>query len=375
MAVVNDADVIVVGSRVAGSALAIRLAFRGRNVVLVDRATFPSDTMSTHCWGPEVNARFRDLQALDAVTAAGMEPILGLRMLYGDVAIEAHVWPFEGMNRGGSLRRVHLDKALLDHARETPGVDVVEGCRVDVVLEGETAVGVRGADLEIRAPLVVGADGMRSAVAAAVGATIEDSYPTQRFGYFAYWRGSTAPAGYLVQRFLGDDVITVQPCDDGLQILAVTRPLREFASFRRDYRRNYLETAASIAPDVWRWFKNASIEGRIQGTADVPGFHRRPFGQGWALIGDAWYHKDPITALGIGDALLEAELIAPAIDRHLEGDGEAMRDAYARLRIASDPWYEWTCSVATPAPLTERTRDYVRRIAADEQLCSRLINV
>jgi flavin-dependent dehydrogenase len=372
---VPDVDVVIVGARVAGSALAIRLGALGRRVLLVDRARFPSDTMSTHSWGPEVNGRLRALGALAAIEQAGMTPIRGLAIAYSDVRVASPLWPAGDDDRGGSLRRIHLDTALLGVARATPGVDVVEGERVDVEVAAGRIVGVRGARISASAALVVGADGMRSTVAAAVGAEFIDFYPTQRFGYFAYWRGADPPAAYLNQFFLGEEVVTVQPADDGLWILAVGLPVGRFAEFRADHRAAYAAAASTLAPEAWSWFASAEIEGKLQGSADLPSFHRVPHGDGWALVGDAWCHKDPITALGIGDALLHAELLAPAIDRLLAGDGTALATAYAELRARTDPWHAWTCSSATPSPLSERTRALMATIAASEELSGRMVNV
>jgi menaquinone-9 beta-reductase len=183
---IEDADVVVVGCRPAGASTAIVLAQHGRKVIALDRAKFPSDTMSTHLMTPTVVATVRRLGALDRVLATGAPPLHSFRMYAEDYEPECHYQTPEGIDYGISVRRPDFDAALVDTARET-GVDVWEGAKAvrpfwaGGRLAGLWAKTASGEDALVRARAVIGADGRRSTVAAWVGATEPyRKWPNQR---------------------------------------------------------------------------------------------------------------------------------------------------------------------------------------------------
>lgn len=108
-----------------------------------------------------------------------------------------------------------------------------------------------------------------------------------------------------------------------------------------------------LAPEFAERVRRGRREERFYGTADVPHYLRRSYGPGWALVGDAGYHKDPITAQGISDAFHAAELLSEAVDDGLSGRrplDTALADYRQRRDEAVRPMYDYTCELAALAP-------------------------
>jgi flavin-dependent dehydrogenase len=204
-------------------------------------------------------------------------------------------------------RRTVLDLLLVRAARKA-GVEVREGFTVEEVLvEGETVVGVRGhlkngKAAERRARIVVGADGQHSLVAKAVRAERYNEQPTLSVAYYAYWRGLPVERfeGYIRPR----RAFAVAPTSDGLTMGVINWPRADFEANQDDVEGHFMR-AVETAPALHARFRHATRESRFLGTPDLPNFFRKPYGPGWVLVGDAGYHKDPITAQGISDAFRE----------------------------------------------------------------------
>ena len=186
-------DAIVVGARCGGSPTAMLLARKGYRVLVVDRATFPSDTVSTHILHPLGVSALSRWGLLDRLTATGCPPIDTYAFDFG---------PFTIVGAPGTSqapvaycpRRTILDKLLVDAAAQS-GADVREGFAVDeVLIEDGRAVGIKGrskhgGSVTERAEVVVGADGRHSLVAKAVGPDRYDEKPALLAGYYTYWSG------------------------------------------------------------------------------------------------------------------------------------------------------------------------------------------
>ena len=142
------------------------------------------------------------------------------------------------------------------------------------------------------------------------------------------------------------------PTNDGLTCVVMGWPQAEFKANRKDVEGHYLR-AFDLAPEFAERIRGATRETRFVGTADLPNFFRTPYGPGWALVGDAGYHKDPITAFGISDAFRDAQALADALDDVFSGRrafGAALAD-YQRTRDeASLPIYGLTCEFAKIEP-------------------------
>ncbi|HEX2192755.1 MAG TPA: hypothetical protein VHH09_06135, partial [Acidimicrobiales bacterium] len=225
----------------------------------------------------------------------------------------------------------------------------------EVVSDGGRVTGIRGhaargASALERARVVVGADGRHSRVAAAVQAETYNERPAYEAVYYAYWSG--VPTDGFEVHIRPDRAMAALPTHDGLTLVLVGWPIAELEANRADVAGNYLKTL-ELVPEFAARVTGGRRETRLFGTGDLPGFFRRPYGPGWALVGDAGYHKDPCTAQGISDAFRDAELLAGALDDALSGRrpyDEAMA-AYQRLRDEHVlPMFELTCNLATMEP-------------------------
>lgn len=347
-------DVIVVGARCAGAPTAMLLARRGYRVLAVDRAAFPSDTVSTHViHAPGVGA-LRRWGLLEQVTATGCPPIETYSFDFGAFTIAGTPPPHDGHSTAYAPRRTVLDKILVDAASRA-GAEVRERFTVeDVVVEDGTVVGVRGhgeggAPVLERARVVIGADGRNSRVAGAVRPGQYHEKPMLQWSFYSYWSGLPVDGFEIVVR--PDRGWGALPTNDGLTLVVVGWPSAESGAFKADVETNFLRTL-ELAPEFAARVRAARREERFAGGA-VPNFFRTPYGPGWALVGDAGYTKDPITAQGISDAFRDAELCATAVDEAFAGGrpfDEAM-SAYQRRRDEQVlPIYEFTTGLATLAP-------------------------
>jgi 2-polyprenyl-6-methoxyphenol hydroxylase-like FAD-dependent oxidoreductase len=355
-------DVIIVGARCAGAPTAMLLANKGYRVLLVDRATFPSDTISTHIIHPPGVAALQRWGLLDRLAATGCPAITHYSFDFGPIKIKGSLQPYDGMSRAYCPRRTVLDYLLVE-AAVAAGAELRERFTVDeVIIEDGLVTGVRGHTARGRtvtepARTVVGADGRHSLVANAVRAPQYYERPTLAVAYYAYWSGLRAEAfeGYIrPHRAVG-----VAPTNDDLTMITVNWPRTEFAANRRDIE-GTCTRAFALAPELAERLLTATRETRFVGTGDLPNYFRRPYGPGWALVGDAGYHKDPLTAQGISDAFRDAEELVAALDSSLSGR-RGFNDAMARYQQARDqrvlPMYEFTCDLARlepPAPELQR---------------------
>lgn len=352
----NPYDAIIVGARCAGSPTAMLLARKGYRVLLVDRASFPSDTMSTLIIWPRGVACLQRWGLLERVTATGVPPATVKQTFDpGPFALTGSATPINGAAYGYAPRRTLLDKILVD-AAASAGAEVREGFSAqELVWDGDVVTGVRGRSRDGRevtetARIVIGADGMRSSVAGAVKAPSYNEYSPQSVAYYTFYSGlPTEGIEFYVRPDSGFGII---PTNDGLTLIIAGKPVREFHDYRSNIEGNFLAILAQ-APQVADRVAAARREGRFVGTADMPNFFRKPYGPGWALVGDAGHHKDSITAHGISDAFRDAELLTEAIDDGFSGR-TPLEEALARYEQQRNesaiPMYELTVQLASMAP-------------------------
>jgi flavin-dependent dehydrogenase len=339
-------------------------------VLALDRAHFPSDTVSTHFLWPRTTAALARWGLLDSLAATGCPLIETVNMHAGSVAFRGRPEPVDGTAAMYCPRRTVLDKLLVDAARDA-GAEVREGALVrDVIRDGGRIVGVRGDGVEERAAVVVGADGMTSGIADAVGAAMSPSHPSLTCGFYAYWSGVPTDGVEFYVR-AGRDIL-VFPTHDGLTCVWVGRANEQWASYRADIEGQYL---AGLDEAVLARVHRGRRETPFKGTHRLPNFYRDCAGPGWALVGDAAYHRDPLTGMGIGDAFLGAELLAEAIDRGLGGDLDSALKGYQEtLREKTAAVFEYTLMSAAlkdPEPQARLNR----AIAADPDLAQLFMNV
>ena len=345
----SEYDVIVVGARCAGSPTAMLLARAGHRVLLIDRATFPSDTVSTHFVHPPGVAALERWRLRDRLEATGCRPFTQYSVDFGEFALTGSPGTAYGP------RRTVLDHLLVEAAAEA-GAEVREAFTLDaLVWDGDRVAGIVGHDRQggrvtERARVVVGADGKHSRVAAAVGAPAYNERAPEEAAYYAYWSGLPAAGCELYIR--PDRALGLIPTHDDMTLALVAFPVPEAAAFRSDVEGN-VARSLDLAPELAERVATGRRETRFHASGDLVGFFRKPFGPGWALVGDAGYTIDPSTAQGISDAFRDAERVAGAIGDALSGRrlfDEAMADAQAARDTEVLPMYELTFGLATLQP-------------------------
>jgi 2-polyprenyl-6-methoxyphenol hydroxylase-like FAD-dependent oxidoreductase len=349
-------DAIIVGARCAGSSTAMLLARDGFKVLLVDRATFPSDTISTHILWPHGAEMLARWGLLEALAATGLPPICR-RMTFdvGPFALRGTI-PDANDGLGGFCPRRTVLDSLLVKAAAACGVEVRASFTVDeLLMTGHTVGGVRGhgkggTAVEERARVIIGADGVNSFVARSVRAPEYDTRPVAACCYYSYF--SDVPQDDIELYVRDHCAFGGAPTNDGLHLVMVNWPTSDFPGVRADID-GHVWRALEKAPDFAARVREGHREDRWHGTAGVPGYFRKPYGNGWALVGDASYNRDPITAQGISDAFIDAAALTGALGTWLSGDDtfEELMEAHEAARNERvRPMYEFTSQLATLEP-------------------------
>jgi flavin-dependent dehydrogenase len=347
---------IVVGARCAGSPTAMLLARTGYRVLLLDRAAFPSDTIRNHFIQHAGVAQLFRWGLLDSVMASNCPPVRTFTTDFGDFPLRVAVEQGDGVDADCAPRRVVLDKILVD-AAVAAGAELRERFTVhELIWDNDRVVGIRGrtsggAMVSEHASTVIGADGLHSIVAKAVHAPRYNERSALTYGYYSYF--SDVPIDGIEVWMRPSRAYINFPTNDGLTCVAVQAPLAGFHAFRSDIEKNFYE-AVDAVPELAERVREGSRQERWYGTADLPNFFRRPYGPGWALVGDAGFHKDPILAQGISDAFRDAELLTNAIDAGFAGRtplDDALRDYERRRNETALPGYQQNCAAAAFLPL------------------------
>ncbi|MCB9147487.1 MAG: FAD-dependent monooxygenase [Caldilineaceae bacterium] len=333
-------DAIVVGARCAGASTAMLLGRQGYKVLLVDRAVFPKDIPHGHFihrHGPQRLARWG---LLERITATNCPAVTTMTTDFGDFALTGHDLAVEGVAMGIGPRRSQFDKVLVD-AAVAAGIELRDGFTVEEFSsDGERITGIRGRDqrsgalVSETATITIGADGRNSRLAQAVAApTYEVTAPVTCW-YFSYW--SDVPSDALSVFVHNRRVIFAFPTNDNLFAIFMAWPAAELNEVRTNVEAAFMAVVRDI-PALAALTADARRVERFYGATDLPNFFRKPFGPGWALVGDAGCHKDPYLALGICDALRDADFLVDALASGLSagGDLEAALAGYEAQRNAA----------------------------------------
>ncbi len=331
-------DVIIVGARVAGSLLATFLGAAGHRVLVLDRARFPSDTLSTHFFRAPALRAFAQAGIGDEVLASAPHLTVDYNVVNGIVFPEPVDKP-EDYPFYMCVRRIVLDDILTRRAKTIPNVDVREGARVDALLRENgriVSVGWKDADgkQSARARVVVGADGVNSFVAKQVKPEVENSEPVNRAMYYAYYEGIKPHDGPAAEfHYRGNYLAYCFPCDNNLTLVASSVPIAEFQTFKRDPEDRLSEELSAMTELAPRLAKAKRI-GPVRGTGSIPGYLRVPYGNGWVLVGDAGMIMDPWSGQGIDQASTHAVLLAQSLNEVLSeaNEWETAMQAYHRVR-------------------------------------------
>ncbi len=376
-------DVIIVGARVAGSATAILLARDGRRVLLVDKDLFPSDRLSTHIvlgGGTKVLER---IGALEMLERAGGVRFARSRTVGPDFDYSGELVRDGADDRGLCLGRVVMDAAMIDAAQSFDSVTFRERFRLtDLLIEDDAVVGIRGEDgssvHEFRAPLTIGADGMRSPVAQIASERIDAfkrvDVPCARAYYYAYFEG-------VSRKNLGDELVAefesapgagnlVCRCENGLTVAATAFDASEMLTFRTDLVSN-LRRQLDRSFAVGKILDGATIAGKVFSSGILNNTYRDPVADGAILIGDAGLHVDPLFGQGHSMALMSAWIVGELAREWFSGGGNAipvdMLADFTRRRDAElMPYYKASVRTSRDLPLDHGSR-LAHRAASREQ--------
>jgi 2-polyprenyl-6-methoxyphenol hydroxylase-like FAD-dependent oxidoreductase len=329
-------DAIVVGARAAGAATGMLLARSGLHVLVVDRSRYGADTLSTHALMRAGVLQLHRWGLLDRVIDAGTPPIRRTTFIYGTDRVEIGIKPSYGVDALYAPRRTVLDPILVD-AAAAAGAEIRYGVTVaDVGRDDRGQVtGIVGRDERGRrfaadARIVIGADGVRSTIADLVHARIERAGTGATAVVYGYWSDLDADGYEWI--FRPNATAGIIPTNSGQTCVFAGATRARVGAGRRGGLREIL---AQAAPDVAARVDAATAPPGVRTFAGRPGFIRRSWGAGWALVGDAGYWKDPLSAHGLTDALRDAELLARAITSSEPG-GSGRADALADYQATRD---------------------------------------
>ena len=360
-------DVIVVGARCAGSPLAALLARSDVRVTVLERVTFPKDTLSSHLFEADALAFLDRLGVTERLRATGAPIVTRTDTRIEDVRLAMELPQQPGdIGAIASVRRLLLDPILADAAAQA-GAQVRTGAQVTGLIEEHgRVVGVRflqdDKETELRARLVVGADGRHSTVARLVGARRYNVTPSQRLLFWRFFENANPEQAFLSHRW-DDRFILGIPSDSGLYQVLLWPELSERERFLADRDATFMDHARLCEP-VADALALARPVGKTIGTFHWEGFFREASGPGWVLVGDAGHFKSPAPGRGIGDAFLQAESLSGAIAGALDGPDETLDRATARWgrwrerEFAEHYWLAYDLEEAgtVPAVLVELVR-------------------
>lgn len=374
-------DAIVVGARVAGAPTAMLLARAGHKVLLVERSDFPSDVLSgLYIRLPGVDCLQR-WGVWDRVVATGAPLVERFSFNAGPISLAGTPPPIGRAAASMAPRRRILDPILAEAAVDA-GAELRTRFAVQELLwEGDRVVGIRGrtaagTTVTERARIVIGADGPRSLVARSVQAPMYSTHPSLTCSYQSYWSGVPTD-GFELHIAEGQFIVAGKTNDDLTQV-TVMWPHSCFDEVRSDIESAFRHALRMHAPELAERVCAGRREERFYGMGDMANFFRQSYGPGWALVGDAGYHKDPITAQGIRDALVGAEMLAEAVHAGLTSE-TPMAMALQRYQEERDAsvmsLYEMTVNLAHLAPPSPEMGELMAALGGNQPQINRFFGV
>jgi 2-polyprenyl-6-methoxyphenol hydroxylase-like FAD-dependent oxidoreductase len=340
-------DAVIIGARCAGAATGLLLARSGAKVLVVDRQAYGADTMSTHALMRGAVVQLERWGLTADITAAGTPAIRSTTFHYGSEAVRVAIKPEHGVECLFAPRRTVLDRLLVDAARKV-GAAVRHGvalCELQFASNGRI-IGVTLKDasrscMTVKTAIVIGADGRQSTIAQLVNARSYVKGCSASGIVFGYYENLTRDGSHWY--FAKNVAAGVIPTNSGHCVFAAVPAPRFFSTFRRDVRRGFLAVLESACPGLRTEVERGTLIGRLRGFGGTPGYVRECHGAGWALVGDAGYFKDPLTAHGITDAFRDAELLSRAI---VDGSTRALEVYQSERDVLALPLLRITDTIA-----------------------------
>jgi 2-polyprenyl-6-methoxyphenol hydroxylase-like FAD-dependent oxidoreductase len=354
-------------------------ARRGYRVLLLDRDRFPSETMSTRYIHQPGIERLSRWGLLDAVIASACPRLDRIRYQLADVVLEGRIPAWAGSDATYAPRRYVLDQILVDAAVEA-GADFADGCTATELLsDGSRVTGLRfrnrsGNSVDETARLLVGADGMRSTIARLVSAREQVGDPLMTCVYYSCWRDVPAIFGFTE---VTGNWLAVIPTHDDTTILATYFPQDRFDEIRTHAWEAHVDAIRAISPHFAESIAGRSPIDRLRGSGDQRNFFRQAAGAGWALVGDAGHHEDSITARGITNSFVQADLLTECVADDLL-DEERLVQALDRYAVERDAAlteaYRSTLALAR-LQVDESRIAILRAVSTDPELTQRFFRV
>jgi len=358
----GEADVVVVGARCGGAATAMLLGRLGYRVTVVERARIPSDTLSTHGIARGGVVQLARWGLLDRVLASGAPSLREVMFRAGGLEEVRTVKPRAGVDQLVAPRRYILD-GILAGAAAGAGAWFRTGLTAHGLVrsgagrvQGVRARSADGEQVCLPAKIVVGADGVRSRMAVLSGSAVRESHPADNATFYMYvgglsWRRLEYHAGVLASGHTG--YAGVFPTHGDEACVWVCCPAPMVAGVRGGTAESFFALLATVSPTLAVRARAGRVASRVRGAVRLPNQIRRATGPGWALVGDAGCHRDPITGHGITDAFRDAELLAGSIDAYLRGDAADLSGYETARDSAVRETFEITCAMSRYPPLPE----------------------
>lgn len=347
-------DVIIVGARVTGAILGTLLGGLGHRVLILEKADFPSDTLSTAFFRSPTLYMLERIGVLEKVKESATPMTEIWDYMDGHILQTPVEEEREHLRFFLCVRRVTFDWILYKRLMREPNVEIRLNAKVqDVIWEDGQVAGVRWKDQhgkhEATSRVVVGADGFYSTVAKLLDPPFENYFPVQRFMYYVFYSGLDLLGPAVNEHhFAGNSLAYVFPTDDNLVMAALSLPIAEFAGFKKTPLKSFtshLESLPMLAPRL----SKAKMVSELYGSGNIPCYQRHPFGPGWALVGDAQQVLDPWSGMGMDHGSTHAGMLAIALNDFLNGDAQwetAMKEYHIKIRTWSEKSYHRTTTFA-----------------------------
>lgn len=361
-------DAVIVGARCAGASLAIFLAQKGYRVLLLDRARFPSDTVSTHITG-EIDI-YKRLGVLQKLESAGAPPLTRMR-----VDIEGNVFESNMITtpRAIGLRRFWFDQILIKEALSYDTVELLqESTMKEILFSDGRAIGLRyvsqGKEGCVYGRVIIGADGRYSKVAKQVKAKRLFTADRMLPAYYAYFeKVDPLPIPAVEWYWNKGDIIFCTPTDSALHSIIVMPPYEEHRAWTADPLNCLLERIHRTENLSVR-LKQAQLHSKVRGIGSIPMHLYQAYGDGWALVGDAGALVHPVSGTGMDDAVSSAEYLAQALAAYLSAQktwDEALKEYEEQRDARITPQFNRVLNLLErAAPLNSENLAWLRTICS-----------